>query len=475
MDSATQSFMESRFGTDFSNVKIHTGDDAVQMSRALGAQAFTVGSDIYFNSGKYNPSSESGKHLLAHELTHTVQQVAPVIQRVMAAIDINAAADEIHAAVTGLGTDEERIFVNLQRLNRNAADIISLTTAYQARHGTALEAELRDEMSGSELRLALELIGINDNPALGNLVNAAAPSSAAQFTAAATRLRDAIEGPGTDEETIYAVLLPFNRDAVALAQLKTAYRTLTGRELQADIEGDMSAEELHYALYLLNGRPDESVAANTTETAAGTNQASGPVTGGSVDLNTGVGYTTGHANGFSMRYQGGISSDTRWLQFIWREMIVTRADGTTVALSDTVSNGVTSYNLTTDVSNPNYNTDTASTTTPFYEVGGATHIRTADATTIYDMPSSALPLAAREFGRAANPATQVISRSHFNTFLIRDYRPLHQMTITVEWTFAGAAEPPRVYSLNASNAVEHLPEGMRNRLIAQFPNYSYIQ
>ncbi len=74
MDRPTQSFMESRFGTDFSNVKIHTGTDAVQMSRELNAQAFTVGNDIYFNSGKYNPSSDSGKHLLAHELTHTVQQ-----------------------------------------------------------------------------------------------------------------------------------------------------------------------------------------------------------------------------------------------------------------------------------------------------------------------------------------------------------------------------------------------------------------
>ncbi len=74
MDRPTQSYMESRFGTDFSNVKIHTGTDAVQMSRELNAQAFTVGNGIYFNSGKYNPSSDSGKHLLAHELTHTVQQ-----------------------------------------------------------------------------------------------------------------------------------------------------------------------------------------------------------------------------------------------------------------------------------------------------------------------------------------------------------------------------------------------------------------
>ncbi len=74
MDSHTQSFMQSRFGTDFSDVKIHTGDEAIQMNRDLNAKAFTVGNDIYFNEGRYSPNSESGKHLLAHELTHTVQQ-----------------------------------------------------------------------------------------------------------------------------------------------------------------------------------------------------------------------------------------------------------------------------------------------------------------------------------------------------------------------------------------------------------------
>ncbi|WP_422104869.1 eCIS core domain-containing protein [Winogradskyella sp.] len=74
LDKGTQSFMESRFGTDFSGVRIHTDTQAIQMSRDLNAQAFTVGNDIYFNEGKYNPNSNSGKHLLAHELTHTLQQ-----------------------------------------------------------------------------------------------------------------------------------------------------------------------------------------------------------------------------------------------------------------------------------------------------------------------------------------------------------------------------------------------------------------
>lgn len=70
----TRSFMESRFGTDFSHVRIHNGEEAERLSSELNAQAFTVGHDIYFNAGKYQPQSTEGQQLLAHELTHTIQQ-----------------------------------------------------------------------------------------------------------------------------------------------------------------------------------------------------------------------------------------------------------------------------------------------------------------------------------------------------------------------------------------------------------------
>jgi hypothetical protein len=74
IDNATQSFMSSRFGNDLTQVKIHTNNDAIQLNRRLNAKAFTVGNDIYFNEGQYNPASTEGKHLLAHEITHTMQQ-----------------------------------------------------------------------------------------------------------------------------------------------------------------------------------------------------------------------------------------------------------------------------------------------------------------------------------------------------------------------------------------------------------------
>ena len=74
LDSGTQTFMSERFGTDFGKVKVHTDGEAVQMNRDLNAKAFTVGHDVYFNEGQYQPGSSGGKHLLAHELTHVVQQ-----------------------------------------------------------------------------------------------------------------------------------------------------------------------------------------------------------------------------------------------------------------------------------------------------------------------------------------------------------------------------------------------------------------
>jgi hypothetical protein len=69
-----RAFMAPRFGADFGGVRIHTGGEAVQMSKELKAQAFTHGQDVYFGAGRYEPATDAGKRLLAHELTHVVQQ-----------------------------------------------------------------------------------------------------------------------------------------------------------------------------------------------------------------------------------------------------------------------------------------------------------------------------------------------------------------------------------------------------------------
>jgi hypothetical protein len=74
LDAGTRSEMESAFGENFGDVRVHTDADAERLNTELGARAVTRGRDIYFAAGEYNPATAAGKHLVAHELTHVIQQ-----------------------------------------------------------------------------------------------------------------------------------------------------------------------------------------------------------------------------------------------------------------------------------------------------------------------------------------------------------------------------------------------------------------
>ena len=78
---AVRAFMELRFDHDFSQVRVHTDARASESAHALHAAAYTMGSNIVFGRGRCRPGSNAGKHLLAHELTHVLQQSAPGIRR----------------------------------------------------------------------------------------------------------------------------------------------------------------------------------------------------------------------------------------------------------------------------------------------------------------------------------------------------------------------------------------------------------
>ena len=78
LDAPTRAFMEPRFGADFADVRVHTGDKAAASTRAVQALAYTVGHDVVFGGGQFAPMTKTGKGLLAHELAHVIQQsVAP--------------------------------------------------------------------------------------------------------------------------------------------------------------------------------------------------------------------------------------------------------------------------------------------------------------------------------------------------------------------------------------------------------------
>lgn len=76
LNMATRSFFEPHLGYDLSPVRMHTDTRAAEAARAIGAVAFTVGRDVVFDTGQYAPHTDRGRHLLAHELTHVVQQCA---------------------------------------------------------------------------------------------------------------------------------------------------------------------------------------------------------------------------------------------------------------------------------------------------------------------------------------------------------------------------------------------------------------
>jgi len=110
---ASQAFFAARMGTDFSNVRIHTGTEADASAKSLRAQAYTVGNNIVFADGKYTSDTADGKKLLAHELTHVLQQRGENTDAVQRSAELDAAPLEEEIARTeitshsGIGTEVE--------------------------------------------------------------------------------------------------------------------------------------------------------------------------------------------------------------------------------------------------------------------------------------------------------------------------------------------------------------------------------
>lgn len=144
----TRVMMGLSLGADFSSVKIHTDEKAVQMSQQLHAQAFTHGSDIYFNKGKYDPSSSGGKHLLAHELTHVVQQGSSRDKSAVA-----ASGNTVQRSVVTGGKDNECL------PGYTICDFIHKSITVEAQY--ALSHLYRQ--GGEDCKIALSILGAAEN------------------------------------------------------------------------------------------------------------------------------------------------------------------------------------------------------------------------------------------------------------------------------------------------------------------------
>jgi hypothetical protein len=153
----TRKFFENRFGRDFSNVRVHADSPAIQMNREINARAFTHQEHIYFNAGEYPPTTEKGKHILAHELTHVVQQNALPVSRpaISAGLSISDPSDPYKQAAS----ETAKTFV--QQLPNNVAHPSSLGPPRPNAGSAALIQ--RDEAEAVPAKTPAELIASYTN------------------------------------------------------------------------------------------------------------------------------------------------------------------------------------------------------------------------------------------------------------------------------------------------------------------------
>ncbi|MES1149589.1 MAG: DUF4157 domain-containing protein, partial [Bradyrhizobium guangdongense] len=144
LDHDARAFMEQRFSHSFADVRVHTGSDAARSACAVNAHAYTVGRDIVFAGGHYAPETMHGKRLLAHELTHVVQQHGAPAASIGGGLQIDsshsageAEAERVGASVaadrlpeTASGTERPKLkqpAAIVSKRDAGAPDAVSLT------------------------------------------------------------------------------------------------------------------------------------------------------------------------------------------------------------------------------------------------------------------------------------------------------------------------------------------------------------
>ncbi len=205
--------------------------------------------------------------------------------------------------------------------------------------------------------------------------------------------------------------------------------------------------------------------------------------GGTVSVGTAVPYSyqpkdptkpvTSAQFTFGYGYSGALSADTRWLQFIEREIDSMKGTVSTPVAGDFTA-GTRTYPLTTSAANPNWSVDSDSTSDPFFD---ATHSgeswRDAMSVSAYDSPSWGRRIVQAQL-QAGAPS--VISRAHFDIFLIRDFAPIFRIEVEITWTFTAGSQRPSVSrQVKSTGPAASLPTAQKSALVARYPTFAYIR
>ncbi|HLH73800.1 MAG TPA: DUF4157 domain-containing protein, partial [Chloroflexota bacterium] len=163
LDTASRAFFEPRFGRDFSRVRVHADAPAAASARALNALAYTVGRDLVFDTGQFAPETAAGRRLLAHELTHVVQQdagdVAPLPRRVGDAHDDDER--EANAAMVELSEETETLWPAIQPASRARGIVQRFSTSEHIEIGNRAYEQAHAQIqppSGSPLTIDADFV-----------------------------------------------------------------------------------------------------------------------------------------------------------------------------------------------------------------------------------------------------------------------------------------------------------------------------
>ena len=194
MEDSTKNKMEAGFGTNFSDVKIHDDSNAVQMNKEFGSQAFANGNDIYFNEGKYNPTSNDGQHLLAHELTHTVQQSGgnKTVQKAPG----DTKLEELDEMLGRFNVPEDDVIHVCGQLNGEEKQIVRTNPSYKRRMIDALNvSEMIRALIRLDFPLRTQLRWVNDTTYFGSTFLSYSEIKSLVTSASATE-KNALKGDG---------------------------------------------------------------------------------------------------------------------------------------------------------------------------------------------------------------------------------------------------------------------------------------
>jgi len=220
LDAGVRADMETRLGYDFSNVRVHTDEAAAQSARSIGARSYTLGNDIAFGGGQYEPGTPAGRQLLAHELTHVAQQSQSTPESRLSVAPTNSPAereaDEVSAMIGAGGVLRAPVSASRGAVQRSVGGIIGGVAGGlvgAALLAATLEVLLRNArpLTSDEIKEAKKVFGNSLNYGIVRVAESSVMTFGFGGSYARTPFNTIFFPPGTQEkyEANTAALMPW--------------------------------------------------------------------------------------------------------------------------------------------------------------------------------------------------------------------------------------------------------------------------